>query len=253
MQQRRSRGLYLFLAAVMGLTLAAPAWSAPQTDSQTQFQLAQNMQGKAVAVVDFENHTGLSNYDNLKRGLSESLMAKLSKRPELTLVERNQLEKAIKELGFSQSIYADGNQAKQIGKMTGADVLVTGDIVKAGNRFEINVRLIDVESAQILVADSYSFQSENDTLLVIDYLSLLIPQKMGLYVSDRELDMARQRLKQSDAMASNDMNWVWWVAGGVAVAAAIGIGVALAGGGAKQTNVVNIGGDGNRNRELNNN
>lgn len=250
MQQYRSRGLSLLMAGVMGLTLASPGWSAPTTHSES-FQLAQQMQGKAVAVVDFENHTGMSSYDNLKRGLSESLMAKLSKRPELTLVERNQLEKAIKELGFSQSVYADSTQAKQIGKMAGADMLVTGDIVKAGNRFEINVRMIEVETSRIVVADSYSFRSENDTLLVVDYLSLLIPQKMGLYVSDRELELARQRLR-GDQMGNNDMAWVWWVVGGVViVAAAAGIAVAATGGGATQNNVVNIGGSSPRDRELN--
>ena len=244
----RRRGLSLALATVVSMTVALPGWSAPQAPEATElsaaFRLAQNMQEKTVAVVEFENHTGMSSYDNLKRGLSESLMSKLSRRPELKLVERGQLQKAIKELGFSQSVYASGAKAKEIGKMTGADVLVTGDILKAGNRFEINVRIIDVETARVLVAESYNFQSENDTLLVVDYLSLLIPQKMGLYVSDRELEMARQRLS-GNQMASGDMTWVWWTIGGVAVVAAIGIVVAVAlGGGENQTNnnVINIGG-----------
>ncbi len=176
----------LALSALMFCTLSTPAWSAtPQV--QETFHMAQAVQKKTVAVVDFNNDTGQKQYDNLKRGISESLMTKLAARPELILVERNQLEKAIKELGFSQSVYASSTQAKEIGKMTGASYLVTGDVVKAGDRFEINVRMLEVETARVLVSQSYAFQSENDILPVVDYLSLLIPQKLGLYVSDREL------------------------------------------------------------------
>lgn len=234
------RSLSLLLTASLSLGLALPAVAAP-AESPELIRLAQNSSGKHLAVVDFENHTGETRFDNLKRGLSESLSSKLARRPELKLVERSQLEKAVKELGFAQSVYASATEAKEIGKMAGADVLVTGALVKAGERLELNVRVIDVETAQIVVADSYDFQSENDTLLVMDYLSLLIPQKLGLYVSDRELDMARNRLRAQQMAESGNNNWIWWTVGGVAVAVAIGVGVALA----TRPNVsqnVNIGG-----------
>lgn len=197
---------------------------APQ--SSTVFTLAQAMSQQTVAVVDFNNDTGSDAYDNLKRGISESLMTKLARRPELTLVERGQLSKAIQELGFSQSVYASGTEAKAIGKMAGARYLITGNIIKAGERFEINVRMLEVETAKVLVSESYRFRTENDILPVVDYLSLLIPRKLGLYVSERELDMAKNQLRATTLRAEesaqmSDNNWIWWTAGGVVLAAAL--------------------------------
>ncbi len=216
----------LLLTTLIAGSVHLPAWSQTQSANETitRFQVAQKTERRHIAVVDFNNDTGLAEYDNLKRGLAESLMTKLARRPELTLVERNQLEKAIKELGFGQSAYASGTQAKEIGKMAGADYLVTGNILKAGDRFEINVRMLEVETAKVTVSESYSFQSENDTLMVVDYLSLLIPKKLGLYVSDREIDLAKNRLRAStQMMAENpgDNGWVWWAVGGALVAGAV--------------------------------
>lgn len=246
LQQMRSRGLALALAGVLGLSVSLPVWSA-ETESKNSvpYRLAANQThetiaminfdsvhlgggetlpvsaSKTIAVVDFENHTGDAGYDNLKRGASESLMTKLARRPEFNMVERNQLDKAIKELGFGQSIYADPNSAKQIGKMLNADYIVTGDIVKAGNRFEINVRMIEVQTAKVLVTDSYNFQSENDILLVIDYLALLIPRKLNLYVSDTEIDTARVRLNNPNGTPTADNSWIYWTIGGVVVGGAL--------------------------------
>lgn len=229
-------------------TAVAPYYTPPHTaQSSAVFTLAQAMAQRTVAVVDFNNDTGSEAYDNLKRGISESLMTKLARRPELTLVERGQLSKAIKELGFSQSVYASGTEAKAIGKMTGASYLITGNVVKAGDRFEINVRMLDVETAQVLVSESYRFRTENDILPVVDYLALLIPRKLGLYVSERELDLAKNQLRASTFSSEEsvqDNSWMWWTAGGVVLAAAlIGLIIYVARPSQNVTQVVRVGED----------
>ncbi|MEZ0368726.1 MAG: FlgO family outer membrane protein [Candidatus Sericytochromatia bacterium] len=229
MQEFRMRGIAIALAGVLALGPALPGWSQQSTQAGP-VRLAQVMQSKTIAVADFENLTGEARLDNLKRGISESLMTKLASRTELTLVERSQLDKAIQELGFSQSVYANAGQAKEIGKMLNADYIIAGNLVKAGSRFELNVRMIEVESAKISVSESYSFDNENDILGVVDYLSLLIPRKLNLYVSDRELELVRSRLnvKEQPAAAQADNGWVWWAIGGaVVVGAAVTIGVLM--------------------------
>lgn len=234
MLQRPLRGIALTLACVSALSLTLPAWSQSAPPVTDIYRIAQQNERKALAVVDFENLTGESRYDNLRRGIAESLTSKLAVRPELMLVERGQIDKAIKELGFSQSAYADSSGAKALGQMAGADYLVVGAVVKAGDRFEINVRLIEVETARVLVSEGYAFQSENDILPVVDYLALRLPKQMGLYVSDRELEMARGRLRAETQMMAQmqpqqDLTWLWWTLGGVVLAGtAIAVAVILA-------------------------
>lgn len=183
---------------------------------------------RVLAVSDFSNDTGDPRYDNLKRGISESLVTKLARRPELQLVERSQIDKAIKELGFGQSAFADSHKAAQIGRMMGASVMVTGSLVKAGSKMEINVRMLDVETGQVVVSESYLFQAEDDILPVVNYLSLLIPKKLNLYVSDAELESARGQLKGITSKGEENHSWIYWaIGGGVLIVGAIVAGVVL--------------------------
>lgn len=178
-----------------------------------------------LAVVEFSNDTGETRFDNLKRGLAELLSTKLARRPELHLVERSQLDKAIKELGFSQSAFVDPSQAAKLGEMAGATVLLAGSIVKAGSQFAINMRLIDVTTGTVMLSESYGFQSEDDILPVANYLSLLVPQRLGYYVSDAELEIARTQLKGGVAAIASDNSWIYWAIGaGVLVVGALVVG-----------------------------
>ncbi len=128
--------------------------------------------------------------------------------------------------------------------MAGANALVTGSLIKAGDRFEINVRMIDVETAKVLVSESHAFKSENEAFPAVDYLSLLIPRKLGLYVSDQEIDMARNQLRGGTVTANNDwMMWVW-IGGGVVVTAGIITAVVLANRQSNVSQVVNVGSNG---------
>lgn len=194
--------------------------AAPNTGSQSQADLS-----KALAVVDFANDTGEARFDNLKRGISESLVTKLAKRSELHLVERSQIDKAIKEIGFGQTAFADSSKTAQLGKITGAGIIVTGSIVKGGSRFEINVRMLEVETGKVLVSESYAFQSEDEILPVVNYLSLLIPQKLGLMVTNAELENAKAQIKGG---IIGDNAWIYWSIGaGVLIVAAIVTGIVL--------------------------
>jgi TolB-like protein len=59
----------------------------------------------------------------------------------------------IKEFQLSQSGIIDTSYAKQIGKITGADAIVTGSVIKIGNSLRLDARIIDVESGIILTAE----------------------------------------------------------------------------------------------------
>lgn len=220
----------LGLACLTAIVTASPVYAQATSPSQDEFRITQNVNSKAIAVVDFSNDTGDKKYDNLKRGISESLSTRLAKRPELTLIERGQIDKAIKELGFAQTGMVDSNTASKLGKMAGANAIVTGSLVRAGSLMQINVRMVNVETGQIMVSENYTFGSENEVFAVVDYLALLIPRKLNLYVSDRELDLAKQAIRGGAGAikGDNDMGWIIWaVVGGVVVAGGIAAAVVL--------------------------
>jgi Mg-chelatase subunit ChlD len=67
-----------------------------------------------------------------------------------TLVERANLQQVLKELEFQLSDLADESKAARLGKMLGAEVLVLGKVYRVKDKYEIFVKLVRVETAEIL-------------------------------------------------------------------------------------------------------
>lgn len=228
-----TRSIALLLVALMLMMI----WP-QQNIAQAQTMMAT----RVIAVIDFSNDTGDTKLDHLKKGLSESLITKLAGYKDLKIVERSKLDAALKELGFGQTLYADSSTAAQIGKVVGANTIVSGSLVKAGSRFEMNVRVFDVETSRILVSEGYAFQSENETLDVVKYLSMRIPHEFGIKVDidaySKTKQMLDARMSGGSPMGSDNSWIIWAVVGGVAV---VGIVVAvIALGSPKQTVTQNV-------------
>lgn len=228
-QLRGTRGISLFLVTLMVMMLwpqQKQAWAGdPNERPSDEVNI---VMGRSIAVIDFSNDTGDKKLDHLKKGLSESLITKLAAYPGLKIVERGKLDAAMKELGFGQTLYADSSSAAQIGKIVGANTIVSGSLVKAGGRFEMNVRVFDVATSRILISEGYGFQSETETLDVVKYLSMRIPHEFGLKVDLDTYAKTKQLLDSrmsGGTVGNGDTNWVLWaVIGGVAV---VGIVVAV--------------------------
>jgi curli biogenesis system outer membrane secretion channel CsgG len=75
------------------------------------------------------------------------------------IVERKDLDLIRGEQNFHLSGEVDDNTAVSIGKMAGAGIVITGTILPYGTGRYLNLRALDVETAQIRAASSRSFSS----------------------------------------------------------------------------------------------
>ncbi|MBN2351449.1 MAG: hypothetical protein JXD23_02695 [Spirochaetales bacterium] len=66
------------------------------------------------------------------------------------LLERERLQKVLAELEFQLSDLADEGKAARVGKLLGAEVLVLGKVYAVKNGYEIFIKLVWVETAEIL-------------------------------------------------------------------------------------------------------
>jgi TolB-like protein len=64
------------------------------------------------------------------------------------IVDRGNMDKIIAEMRFQMSEWANPAKVKQIGRMTGADYLMTGNFDMLGNNLYLVVRMLDVETAR---------------------------------------------------------------------------------------------------------
>ena len=106
-----------------------------------------------IGIIEFQSLNEEAKKDNLGKIVSEMLTTSFVNSESFKIIEREQLQKVIQEFQLSQSGIIDTSYAKQIGKITGADAIVTGSVTKIGNDLRLDARIIDVESGIILTAE----------------------------------------------------------------------------------------------------
>ena len=105
-----------------------------------------------VAILDFENTSGIAKYDGLGKAMSSMLISDIATNVSarrLQLVERSQIQKILKEQNFQASSAVDKNSAVKAGKILGVKYLLLGDIYVLNDALVINARFVDSETGDI--------------------------------------------------------------------------------------------------------
>jgi len=124
-----------------------------------------NKKNKVLAVIEMNSETKIGR--NVKLNLTEMLITSMSKVKGYELVERSKLEKIVNEQKLQLTGVMDENNAVEIGKLLGAEVLVLGAISSATDtetdkfaytsvdiEVGVDVRLVDVTTGKILQSES---------------------------------------------------------------------------------------------------
>lgn len=108
--------------------------------------------GKTIAVVDFTDVRG--NKTELGRFLAEELsVALLSTGSNFRMVDRAHLSRIMEESRLGDSGVVDPSTAKELGRIAGVDLLVTGTLTALGDSVRLAVKVLDTETANILAGE----------------------------------------------------------------------------------------------------
>jgi TolB-like protein len=147
--------------------------SAPTTPAATERASAAQGAPKAkipaqgrVAIFDFEVKGGSESYASLKGDIPESLSESFIKGKLLVPVERRDLEKAISEQELALSGIVDDATAARVGRLAGARYALLGSASIIGDQARLSCRLIDIETAEILYAESVHGEAKTIFALV---------------------------------------------------------------------------------------
>ena len=116
---------------------------------------------KRIAIIYFDNSGGEHSLDKLKKGLADMLITDLSNINMLAIVERDKLESILKEQKLNNSKEFDPNTASKVGKLLGAQIILTGGYFEMMGSLRLDARFIDVETGKILKADGVDGQTSN--------------------------------------------------------------------------------------------
>ncbi len=193
MRKRPAIGpLLLLLGMALVASHSAPAPLAGQSSSEDR---------KVVAVLYFENHTGVERFEPLGKGLAEMLITDLSGIGSLRLVERARLQDLIDEQQLSRSDYSNPDTALEIGRVLAAEYVITGSVVGVEPEVRVDSRLIHTETAEILQTASAA-GTEDRFFTIQEELSVALVEGLEIAFSDQEreeYERHRERNRIQDA------------------------------------------------------
>ncbi|MDZ7343995.1 MAG: tetratricopeptide repeat protein [candidate division KSB1 bacterium] len=107
----------------------------------------QRLPPNSIAVLNFRNLGGNTDFDPLTKGLADMVITDLSQVKSLTVVERSRMQALLEEMGLSQTGLVDEQTAPRIGHLLGAQKILHGSFLDlAGGKFRLDANLIDAIS-----------------------------------------------------------------------------------------------------------
>jgi TolB-like protein len=147
---------------------------------------------KVVAVLAFDNASGQPRYDPLGRGIAAMMMTDLSHVAGVQLVERDRLQDVLAELQLQQSHHVDPATAQRVGRIAGAEYIVTGALSALQPRMRIDTRVVRVETGEIVKTASVT-GNEDRFFELQDRLANELIDGLEIALSPEQLELFRQQ------------------------------------------------------------
>lgn len=187
---------------VWGVSAPARAQGTPPAPASTR---------PTVAVLAFDNRSGRADYEHLGTGLAAMMTTDLGAVPELRVVERERMADVTRELDAQRSERFDSTTAVRLGRLAGAQFLVTGTLTAVDPQLRLDTRVIAVETGVIVKVAQVSGRAD----------AFLELQKRLAKQLLRDLDVALSPEREAELDARVDRSGVGDVASALRVSAAI--------------------------------
>ena len=107
-----------------------------------------------IAVLDFGIQGKGFETEDMGRIVAEWMTTAFVQAGRFDVIERRMLKKILGEQQLGLSGALDNDSVTELGKLLGVEVIISGSVMKFQDVLEVNARIIDVESASILAAES---------------------------------------------------------------------------------------------------
>ena len=110
--------------------------------------------GKAaqIAIAPFVNLGPTAHEKKMGEVVAEMLVSRLTGKPNITVIERGQLNQIMEELKLSMLGLTEGSNAEKVGKLLGAEAMIVGSVSEVGDKFAISARHVNVGTGQVAFA-----------------------------------------------------------------------------------------------------
>lgn len=173
MSRHRASSLVIsasLMLAAPSATNAQQALTLDQAIEQLGSQITRSLQSQRylrLAVTDLPDLDDRGTM--LGRYIAERLTTALSGQPGFAVMERRRVSQVLTELNFGAFDLVQPENARRFGRMLGVDAIVTGTLSALPDRADVDVRVVDIETSNILTA------ARATVLKTSDVSAMLVP------------------------------------------------------------------------------
>jgi len=146
-----------------------------EKDSLSNDSIKETKNLKKVFVIPFQNVTELAKKQNYGTVVSEMLTTSLKKMRIYQVIEREKVKRILTEQKFNLSLISTKDMIK-IGELLKADMVLTGSVSVLGDIMEIDARLIDIDSSEILKSENIQCDNPDNLRNSINELTIKLFQ-----------------------------------------------------------------------------
>ena len=147
----------------------------------------------SIAVISFENQTGDEAYDYLQKAIPNLLITSLENTGYLHVATWERMRDLLKQLGKKDVEIIDRDLGFELCRNEGIKNIVLGSFIKAGDVFATDVKVLDVESKNLLKSTSSKGKGVDSILeKQIDELSKEI--SLGIGITKQRIEAAQSRI-----------------------------------------------------------
>ena len=151
---RRQFVLFFMALMVSGAVYAAETLE-KAIENSANYVVQNTRSGSVLAIVNIESGSSL-----LSEYIIEKMPDYIINRKNITVVDRNRLDYIQREINFQYSGNVSDETMVSIGKMIGAQIIVTGSVMEAGTVYNLSIKMLEVETA--IMTGSHSIQIIHD-------------------------------------------------------------------------------------------
>ena len=129
--------------------------------------------------------------------VNDLLFARLIVKPDMYLVEREDIKKLFEEQELSLSGLVNPGQATQVGYLTGAKIIVTGSVIVVDDSLYLVAKVIGTETSRVLGASSKGKIDEDLNGLVED-----LAENVATTIAARATELVASPVKRDDRIAA---------------------------------------------------
>jgi len=209
-------GLILSFMLVSGCanpnSVSSPELKSSTTpSSKTQFSFKGQLP-KTLAIFPFENNsvTEREHFGPLGKGIAAMLTTGLNiSGAKLKLVERENIQALMEEVKMNQGKFVDESTAIKLGKILGAESIGFGSFIVMGSQVRLDMRIIKVETGELVMAD-FMMGDSNNVMGLVQGLAQKVADSFNMAfhaapaVSENNMNSALLFSKGLDALDRKD-------------------------------------------------